>query len=166
MFPVASAGGAPLGSIDEARLGRTQRQFEFSQRGAQVPEIVKGVAGGQQLGLLKLGRTSPEGHPHHLQLPPDVLAQVQVELMKKQIHPRVVGGSYAGLGLRLDPRPERTAYGVSLPSVPMPEPEPEPTQHVVAGWPTPLPFYTNMGLFEGSKRVYSKYGYVPIEDID
>ena len=158
MFPVASAGGAPLGSIDEARLGRTQRQFEFSQRGAQVPEIVKGVAGGQQLGLLKLGRTSPEGPPHHLQLPPDVLAQVQVELMKKQIHPRVVGGSYAGLGLRLDPRPERTAYGVSLPE-PEPEPEPEPK-------PQTLPFYTNMGLFEGSKRVYSKYGYVPIEDID
>ena len=115
--------------ITEARLAQAQRQFEFLQRrGAGVPERVKGVAAGQQLGLVKLGKKSPEGHPHKLLLPADTLAQVQVDLMRKQITPRMAGGGYAGLGLGLNPYVEdrsgemrrqeehglRTPYGVSL----------------------------------------------------
>ena len=137
--------------VDEARLALAQRQFEFSQIGSPVPERVKGVAGGQQLGLVKLGKKSPEGHPHKLLLPADTLAQVQVDLMRKQITPRMAGGGYAGLGLGLNPYVEdrsgemrrqeehglRTPYGVSL--------------------------VANQGLL---RMVESPYGDIPIADID
>ena len=152
--------------IDEAKLKLAQRQFEFSQIGSPEPEKVKGVAGGQHLGLLKLGRKSPDGHPHKLLLPSDVLAQVQVELMRKQINPRMSGGGYADLGLGLDPFVEvttgemrrqqahgfRTPYGVSMLG-----------QREEQGPGAPPSYLANQGLL---RMVESPYGDIPIADID